>query len=88
MSLQLAIAETPAISPNQIVEKSFLIYQVGSNVPYSGLVISTRYDGSKAYEESYVDGRVHGARTEWDKLGNKVSETTYENGAKTGPESF
>ncbi len=88
VSFQPAIAEPPAISPNQIVEKSFLVYQIGSNVPYSGLVVSIRYDGSKAYEERYVDGRSHGARTEWDQLGNKVSEITYENGAKTGPETY
>jgi antitoxin component YwqK of YwqJK toxin-antitoxin module len=87
VSVQLAIAENPIISPNEIVEKNFLIYQVGSNEPFTGRVMSTRYDGSKAYEEPYVDGRLHGARTEWDRLGNRISETTYSDGAKTGPES-
>jgi len=87
VSVQLAIAEKPIISPNEIVEKNFLIYQVGSNEPFTGRVMSTRYDGSKAYEEPYVDGRLHGARTEWDRLGNRISETTYSDGAKTGPES-
>lgn len=87
-SAQVALADSTAISPNQIVERDFLVYQVGSSVPFAGLVISTRYDGSKDYEERYVDGRLHGARTEWDRLGNRISETTYNNGAKTGPETF
>ena len=85
--VQLAIAESLVISPNEMVEKNFLIYQVGSDEPFTGRVMSTRYDGSKAYEELYVDGRLHGARVEWDRVGNKLSETTYNDGAKTGPES-
>jgi antitoxin component YwqK of YwqJK toxin-antitoxin module len=85
--VQLAIAESLVISPNEMVEKNFLIYQVGSDEPFTGRVMSTRYDGSKAYEELYVDGRLHGARVEWDRVGNKISETTYNDGAKTGPES-
>ena len=36
VSVQLAIAEKPIISPNEIVEKNFLIYQVGSNEPFTG----------------------------------------------------
>ena len=87
-SVQFAFADSTAISPNQIVERDFLVYQVGSSVPFAGSVISTRYDGSKDYEELYVDGRLHGARTGWDRQGNKISETTYVNGAKTGPETF
>ncbi len=87
VSVQLAIAEALVISPNEIVEKNFLIYQVGSNEPFTGRVMSTRYDGSKAYEEPYVNGRLHGARTEWDRLGNRISETNYIDGAMTGPET-
>ena len=82
-----AFADSAAVSPNQIVEKSFLVYQIGSNVPYSGLVASIRYDGSKAYEENYIGGKMHGSRTEWDRLGNKISEITYKNGTKNGPET-
>jgi antitoxin component YwqK of YwqJK toxin-antitoxin module len=87
-SAQVALADSTVISPNQIVERDFLVYQVGSSVPFAGSVISTRYDGSKDYEEHYVDGRLHGARTEWDRLDNRISETTFVNGAKTGPETF
>ncbi len=88
VSPQQAVAEAAAISPNQLVQKSFLVYQEGSSEPYSGRVISTRYDGSKEYEEHYVDGKLHGPRTDCDRLGNQVSQTTYVNGAKTGPETF
>jgi len=87
LSVQLAFADFPIIPPNETVQKNFLIYQVGSNQPFTGRVVSTRYDGSKAYEEPYVNGRLHGARTEWDRLGNRISETTYVDGAKTGPET-
>jgi antitoxin component YwqK of YwqJK toxin-antitoxin module len=87
-SAQVALADSTAISPKQIVERDFLVYQVGSSAPFAGSVISTRYDGSKDYEERYIDGRLHGARTGWDRSGNRVSETMYVNGAKTGPETF
>ncbi|MGI9199812.1 MAG: toxin-antitoxin system YwqK family antitoxin [Woeseiaceae bacterium] len=85
---QSTLAETAPISPDRIVVKDFLVYQVGSNDPYTGLVISTRYDGSKDYEEHYVSGQLHGARTSWDRGDIRISETTYVSGAKTGPESF
>jgi antitoxin component YwqK of YwqJK toxin-antitoxin module len=87
VSVQLATAEPAVISPNEIVEKNDLVYQVGSNEPFTGRVISTRYDGSKAYEEPYVNGKLYGARTEWDRLGNRISETNYIDGAMTGPET-
>ena len=81
-------ASATAISPNQIVERDFRVYEVGSSTPFTGTVVSTRYDGSVYYEENYVDGTLHGLRTEWDREGNKISETTYEKGSKTGPETF
>ncbi len=88
VSVPLAIAQTPVITPNETVGKDFLVYQVGSNEPFTGRVISTRYDGSKDYEEPYVNGRLHGARTEWDRLGNRISARTYVEGAITGPETY
>jgi len=87
-SAQCALADSTVIPPNQIIERNFLVYEVGSNTPFSGSVVSTRYDGSTDYEEQYVDGKLHGRRTAWDRLGNKISETTFANGAKTGPETF
>jgi antitoxin component YwqK of YwqJK toxin-antitoxin module len=88
VSVQLAIADTPVISPNETVGNNRLIYQVGSDEPFTGRVVSTRYDGSKDYEDSYVNGRLHGARTEWDRLGNRISERTFVDGAITGPETY
>ena len=87
LSVPLLLAATTTISPNQIVEKNFLVYREGSSEPYTGLVVSARYDGSKEYEEHYLDGQLHGPRTDWDRGGNQISQTTYVHGAKTGPET-
>jgi antitoxin component YwqK of YwqJK toxin-antitoxin module len=86
--VHLAGADTLVISPGETVAKDFLIYQIGSNEPFTGGVVSTRYDGSKAYEEPYVSGKLHGTRTEWNRLGKQLSERNYVDGAMTGPETY
>lgn len=86
--VQLAFAEDPVISSNETIVKDFLIYQLGANEPFTGRVVSIRYDGSKAYEEPYLNGRLHGARIDWDRLGNRLSERNYVDGAITGPETY
>lgn len=85
---QSAAAENRVISSTETVSRDYLVFEMGSEQPFTGQVISTRYDGSRAYSETYENGKLHGTRTEWDRSGNRTVEKNFVNGAITGTETY
>ena len=57
------------------------IHQVGSDTPFTGMVVGQLYpDGSPGKEIDYENGLLHGIWTSWHPNGQKRSESNWSNG--------
>ena len=50
-----------------------------------GLFVEWHNDGVKAYEATYVRGKLHGVETQWHRNGQKYVEQHYVHGQRHGP---
>ena len=70
-------------STNMISDKGIL-YAPGDYKPYTGPIIDYHSNRVKSYRVDVKEGVPQGTATEWYKNGQKMTETTYENGQVTG----
>ena len=69
------------IDGSTLVFKDRLVYAPGSEVPYSGEVVSHYENGQKRSEGTYKDGERDGLYTKWYKNGQEKLERTYKDRA-------
>jgi antitoxin component YwqK of YwqJK toxin-antitoxin module len=84
MALSAADAEESAITSDQLVQKSGLRYEVGSETPYTGTVRDHYPNGQPIQEDSFVDGKAQGRQTKWYENGSKRSEKLLVDGKLDG----
>lgn len=62
------------------------IYQRNHIEPFSGTAFDEHEPGKKKGLIPFKDGLMHGKAIQWDRKGNKISETTYVKGKREGRE--
>ena len=83
LMLMLGCSSEP-IDVDKLVERGGLHYEVNSDKPFSGEVISWYYSGQLKKKGTYKDGELDGLETWWYENGQKESEGTYKNGEEDG----
>ena len=68
----------------QMINDNGILYALGDSEPYTGPIIDYHPNGVKSYQVEVKDGVAQGTATEWYKSGQKMTETTLENGQATG----
>ncbi|MFH1038588.1 MAG: hypothetical protein V1789_07985 [PVC group bacterium] len=89
------------VDPDQTVKRGGLLYEVHSETPFTGKVVSYYHNDQKSGEGEFRDGKPHGKMTKWYEDGQKkvASEFRdgevygtltewYENGQKKAEEEF
>ena len=72
------------INYSRLVERQNLVYQVNSEVPYSGKVFKKFANGQNELEGSFLKGKKNGKWIEWSMNGQKNAEENYLNGKYNG----
>lgn len=72
------------IDASRVVEREGLVYEIGVDTPFSGLVVDTFVDGQLEEQTSYKDGLKHGSEATWYNNGQLRSKCNYKNGEKDG----
>ena len=67
-----------------LVEKNSLRYKSGSDIPFTGRVISDYESGSERLRGAYTNGAMDGVWVFWHDNGKKEKECTYSNGKENG----
>jgi len=64
-------------SPKRFEMKDGLIYQTGTQNPYTGKIESFYTDGKKNFVKNYSDGKLNGTTTHWFENGQKRIELNF-----------
>ena len=68
------------IDVDKLVERGGLHYEVNSDKPFSGEVVSYYSNGQKEKEGTFKDGEYDGKYTYWYENGQKFYERTFKDG--------
>tara|TARA_R110002072_G_scaffold160767_3_gene312172 strand:+ start:781 stop:1170 length:390 start_codon:yes stop_codon:yes gene_type:complete len=63
-------------------------YKKGTSTPFTGILYGKYDNGNLMTTQEYVNGVGNGKWADYDPLGNKVCEGTYENNKVEGPVKF
>jgi len=81
----LGMAEdTVVVHPSLIEERDGIAYQIGSDQPFTGSVVTTFASGSKSSEMSYKNGLRDGPATTWYEDGHMRLKSEYKEGVRVG----
>jgi uncharacterized protein (TIGR02145 family) len=72
------------VSSSKLVERQGIVYQINSDIPFTGNTLSTYPSGQKELEGSYFKGKKTGKWLTWASNGQKTSEEYYNNGIPNG----
>ena len=67
---------------SKMTQRGGLMYEVNSETPFTGVVVTKLNNGQKAWEATYKYGKPHGLETQWYYSGEKSREATYKDGKK------
>ena len=73
------------IDRQQTVIQNKLLYETGTDTPYTGLVVSKYNTGEPYTEKSYVNGVAHGSLKVWHKNGILKTQMEFKKGKRHGP---
>ena len=68
----------------KLVIRDGLFYEVNSETPFTGVLVSKHENGQKSADETWKDGKREGLGTMWHANGQKLSEITYKDGKREG----
>ena len=68
------------VDMSKLVERDGLMYEINSEMPFTGVVVGKYENGQKAGEVTIKDGKQEGPTTEWYKNGQKSSESIWKDG--------
>jgi len=81
----LGMAEDMVVlHPSLIEERDGIAYQMGSDQPFTGSVVSTFVSGNKSSEMSYKNGLRDGPATTWYENGHLRLKSEYREGVRVG----
>ena len=83
LMLMLGCSSEP-IDVDKLVERGGLHYEVNSDKPFSGEVISWYYSGQLEKKGTYKDGELDGLWTRWYENGQKGYEGIFKDGKLHG----
>ena len=69
---------------SELVRKDGLMYERDGETPFTGVAVFTLWNGQKASEGTFKDGKLEGLQTTWHDNGQKESERTYKDGKEEG----
>jgi len=72
----------------ELVDRSGLIYEVGSTVPFTGHVTLSDDQGIKEWGRTYEDGKLNGVETFWYRNGEVSYQAHYVDNLHHGPMTF
>ena len=70
---------------DQLVERGGLVYEVNSQTPFSGRVVSYYYNGQLGFKHNYKDGLQDGLSEEYTESGQLERKGSYKDGKEDGP---
>ena len=65
-------------------EKEGLLFKIGSDTPFSGIMIDRYWSGQKRAEGYFKDGKREGLFTGWHENGQKSGELYFKDGKEEG----
>ena len=77
-------SHSEGISPDQLVKKDSIYYEVNSNTPFTGSVMEYYENGQLKFRENYKNGIVDGPHEWFHKNGQLDERGNYKNGKEDG----
>ena len=68
-----------------LLERQGLVYQVNSDTPFTGLVVSYYDNGQYEYKKNLKDGKQHGLYEKFYENGQLEDKRNYKDGKQHGP---
>ena len=84
--------DTKLVAMSDTYQKAYKLgakyYEVGSNIPFTGILYGRYDNGNYMTMQEYVDGIGNGTWIDFDPYGRKVCEGTYKDNRVEGPVTF